>query len=379
LKVPLAEQPIVKDKWFHQERFPHPKIPGEKILLETTVLTYPTIEDHYVRSSARILFGGSKANSQERYPDPEVQGGHIALIAPNNNKVHRTPNSLDRIHASLPKQVAYNQRVLSAEEEVAGINCDIADFLSNLSANPSEPVIVCVNAESGLKRREQHLAGQLLIQGDRKMTATNKVPEGITNDADSATLAGVAEAVEWTHALEEDMEKRVTRRIVIYPTTLTEFTRVLSGEQSNIVDGHEIAYNRISAAYTKYQVAPVFSSADSVPAEEVDPAKVSLWMHTAAQVSVGGRSQVLENRPDVCNFESDSDNEYHGESLKGMYTLEVPVDAKGQPILAKCRLTPTQNEIIRLPAVLKSSSRRQSSSDYTSTSGSESEDSVDEF
>jgi hypothetical protein len=65
--------------------------------------------------------------------------------------------------------------------------------------------------------------------------------------------------------------------------------------------------------------------------------------------------------------------------LKGVYTKDVPLDDKGHPILAKCKLTPTQNEIIRLAAALKARSRSRSSSDYTSTSGSESEDSVDEF
>jgi hypothetical protein len=64
------------------------------------------------------------------------------------------------------------------------------------------------------------------------MTATNKSFEGMTNDADSATLAGVAEAVEWTHGLEDGLPKRVTRRIVIYPPTLTEFSRVISGDFS---------------------------------------------------------------------------------------------------------------------------------------------------
>jgi hypothetical protein len=27
------------------------------------------------------------------------------------------------------KQVAYNQRAIEAEDEIAGINCDVADFL----------------------------------------------------------------------------------------------------------------------------------------------------------------------------------------------------------------------------------------------------------
>jgi hypothetical protein len=75
----------------------------------------------------RILLGGRQ---QERYDDPEVQGGRTALIASNNNIVQRPPNSLDRMHASYSKQVAYNQRVLSAEDEIAGINSEAAGFLS---------------------------------------------------------------------------------------------------------------------------------------------------------------------------------------------------------------------------------------------------------
>jgi hypothetical protein len=112
------------------------------------------LPDQYVPNSAQILLGG---RLQERYDDPEVQGGRIALIASNNNIVQKPPNSLDRMHASLPKQVAYNQRVLSAENEIAGINCDIGEFLSQMSANPTEPVIICVNAGESLKRHEQHL------------------------------------------------------------------------------------------------------------------------------------------------------------------------------------------------------------------------------
>jgi hypothetical protein len=95
------------------------------------------------------------------------------------------------------------------------------------------------------------------------MTATNKPFEGMTNDADSATLAGVAEAVELTHVLEDGLPKRVTRRIVISPPTLAEFSGVLSGDFSNIEDGREVAYQRISAACSKYVAAPAFYSADS--------------------------------------------------------------------------------------------------------------------
>jgi hypothetical protein len=132
-----------------------------------------------------------------------------------------------------------------------------------MSANPDEPIVVCVNSEAGLKRHEECIGGQLWIQGNRQITATNKVFEGMSNDTDSATLAGITEAVEWTHVLEEAQELRSTRRIVIYPPTSTEFTRVLSGDTSNLEEGHEIAYQRISTACSKYSAPPEFYSADS--------------------------------------------------------------------------------------------------------------------
>jgi hypothetical protein len=60
-------------------------------------------------------------------------------------------------------------------------------------------------------------------------------------------------------------------------------------------------------------------------------------MHTAAQISTGGRKQVLEDGADVCNSESDSENEDHGEDLKGMYK-HIPLDSNGCPIDARHRL-----------------------------------------
>jgi hypothetical protein len=83
LDKPLAETPVPKDKWVSHE---------------AVVLTYPPMPDQYVPNSSQILLEG---HLQERYPDPEVQGGKIALIASNNNKVQRPPNSLDRMRAYL--------------------------------------------------------------------------------------------------------------------------------------------------------------------------------------------------------------------------------------------------------------------------------------
>jgi hypothetical protein len=163
LTTPLAEQPTVKDKWVSHV---------------ATVLTYPPVPNYQAEDFARILFRG---RLQERCPDPEVQGGKIGLIASKNNIVQRRPNSLDRMHASLPKQVAYNQRVLSAEDEIAGINTEVGSFLSKMSATADEPIVIFVNAGESLKRHEQHVGGQLWLQSDRQMTATNIQFDGMSN------------------------------------------------------------------------------------------------------------------------------------------------------------------------------------------------------
>jgi hypothetical protein len=73
-------------------------------------------------------------------------------------------------------------------------------------------------------------------------------------------------------------------------------------------------------------------------------------MHTAAQVSTGGRKHVLENGPDVCDSESDSENEDHGEVLSGMYTKDIPLDSNGCPIDARHKLSAEQASALRAQA-----------------------------
>jgi hypothetical protein len=107
---------------------------------------------------------------------------------------------------------------------------------------------------------------------------------------------------------------------------MTEFSRVLSGDSSNLAEGHEIAYEKIANACSKFEATPVFYSADSQHFGGIDPSTVPLWMHTAAQVSTGGRKQVLEDGADVCNSESDGEED-HGEELNGVYTDSVPEDS----------------------------------------------------
>jgi hypothetical protein len=108
--------------------------------------------DEQTRNAAALLFGG---RLQERYDDPEVQGGKISLIEVDKQSVQKPLNSLDHMRSSLMKQVAYNQRVFKAEEAIAGINCDVADFLPGMNPDPADPVIVCVNTGESMKRNEQ--------------------------------------------------------------------------------------------------------------------------------------------------------------------------------------------------------------------------------
>jgi hypothetical protein len=57
-----------------------------------------------------------------------------------------------------------------------------------------EPVYVCINSTQEMKD-EQAIAGQLWIQGNRHMTASNTVPEGMANTSESALLAAAGEAI----------------------------------------------------------------------------------------------------------------------------------------------------------------------------------------
>jgi hypothetical protein len=167
--------------------------------------TLPARPDEQIREEPRIIFGAGPW-LQERYPDPEVQRGKIALIAFKHDRAQKPPNFLNRMNSRYLKQVAYNDRVIEAEREVAAINCEAPIFLSEMTLDPAEPVIVCVNGSEEIRRGEEAVAGQLWIQGDRQMTASNTVQQGMANTRESAILSEAAEAVAWTHALEKDIE-----------------------------------------------------------------------------------------------------------------------------------------------------------------------------
>jgi hypothetical protein len=56
------------------------------------------------------------------------------------------------------KQVAYNDRIIEAEKEVAAINCEAAEFLAGMTLDPEEQVIICINCSEEMKRGEAAVA-----------------------------------------------------------------------------------------------------------------------------------------------------------------------------------------------------------------------------
>jgi hypothetical protein len=91
IKQSLAEEPIPKDKWFTPS--------------DLMAFSAPPLDQ--VQNEPAILFG-PECTLQERYPDPEVQGGKIALIAFKQKRAQKPPNDLDRMQSTLQKQIAYN-------------------------------------------------------------------------------------------------------------------------------------------------------------------------------------------------------------------------------------------------------------------------------
>jgi hypothetical protein len=132
------------------------------------------------------------------------------------------------------KQVAYNQRVLKAEDEIAGINCEIADFLNGFSLAAEDRVIICVNAGNSMKKHEAIIGGQFWQQEDRQMTAVNSIGEGMSNTRESAIMTGAVEAVAWKHANEPEDDPRLGSRMIVYPTDLPQLKEVLESGDPNV-------------------------------------------------------------------------------------------------------------------------------------------------
>jgi hypothetical protein len=235
------------------------------------------------------------------------------------------------MQSTFSKQVAYNQRVIDAEQSIAGINCGVPQFLEDMTAD--EPVFVCINSSEEMKREEQALAGQLWIQGDRQMTATNVPAPGMANTRDSALLSAAAEAVSWNHTSQPDTD-REGQRIIIFPKDLTQLEEFLTSTDPNVDpdDGHPIAYETILQESAKYKTPPLFVKEDSdyVTKDPLLSADVPEWLAKSRQVATGGRRRVLENGADVLNSSDEDDEKMVADKEHGMYTAGM--DPKAGPI-----------------------------------------------
>jgi hypothetical protein len=309
----------------------------------------------------------NKLTEVKRYPDPEVQGGKIALISFKQTRVQKPPNCLDHMQSRYLKQVAYNDRIIEAEKEVASINTDVPEFLSDMTLDPNDQLVICVNGSERMKRDEEAVAGQLWMQKDREtqkerqMTAYNLSYEGMANSRETAILTAVAEAVTWKHALELDGPRK-GQRVVIYPKELTQLDQVLSTGDPNIdsEDGHPIAYTTILQAAQSFERTPVFLREDheQITSDPTWSEEVPRWLNTAAKVATGSRRRVLEDGPDVMRSDDeDALKDEHGEELTGGY-------APGCASLEQARMTPEQAAAQRAAFASSESSTYSSAMGY---------------
>jgi hypothetical protein len=179
-KRPLAEEPCSKDRWYSET--------------DLMAFTFPATPDDEIGEIPNLIFGPGHG-LQERYADPEVQGGKIALIAAKQIRVQKPPSLLDHMQSRYLKQVAYNNRIIQAEMEIAAINADIPEFLCQMNLDPNDQVVIVTNGSEEMKKDEEAFAGQLWMQGDRHMTAANPVIHGDPTSRDAAILSAIYEAV----------------------------------------------------------------------------------------------------------------------------------------------------------------------------------------
>jgi hypothetical protein len=192
-----------------------------------------------------------------------------------------------------------------------------------------------------MKKGETAMAGQLWIQGERLMTASNPAFEGMSNTKESAVLSAAAEAVTWRNdALESPDPPRKGQRAVIYPKELTDFEQVLSTGNPNAgsEDGHPIAYQRVLSAAAAFECPSVFLKEDCESVVS-DPRKAELvpkWMCLAERDATGSRPRVLEDGPDTLSSDEDSEKDVEADVEKWMYTSEM------DPKLGPKKLSPQE-------------------------------------
>jgi hypothetical protein len=314
----------------------------------------PTIPDGEIGDIPSLIFGPDHW-LQERYDDPEVQGGKIALIAAKQIRVQKPPSFLDHMQSRYLKQVAYNDRIIQSEKEIAAINADIPEFLSQMNLDPNDQVVIVTNGSEEMKRDEEAFAGQLWMQSDRHMTAANPVIKGDPRSREAAILSAVYEAVSWRHSLENSIQgPRKGQRVVIYPKEITGLPQMLTSRNVVVdddVEDHSELYAAILAESDQFECPPLFmrEDCDQLTSHPVWATKIKEWMITAARVATGSRRRVLEDGPDVMNSDDeDSKKEEHGDKLTGMY-------ANGCSSFDQARLTEQQAQAQRASATFSGS------------------------
>jgi hypothetical protein len=235
------------------------------------------------------------------------------------------------MQSTFSKQVAYNQRILEAERDIAGFNCDVPHFLEDMTLE--EPGYVCINSSEEMDRDEQATAGQLWIQGNRHKAISNTVLKGMANTRDSALLYAAAEAVTWNHASQPD-EGRKGQRVVIFPKELVQLEAFLATSDPSVdpEDGHPLAYEAILRESAKYETPPLFVKEDSdfVANDLILSANMPEWLAISRQVATGGRRRVLEDGNDVMSSSDEDDPLMKPDKERKMYTPGM--DPKAGPI-----------------------------------------------
>jgi hypothetical protein len=234
--------------------------------------------------------------------------------------------------------VKVGREILEAEHEIAGINCDVADFVSGMTLDPQDQLVICVNGSEEMKRNERAVGGQLWMQGDRTMTASNTVLDGMPNTKEAAILSAAAEAVTWRNEALELEGSRKGQRVVIYPKELTQLNAVLSTGDPSIdsENGHPIAYTRILQESQKYDRPPLFLREDS---DQIinDPAMsehVPMWLCMAERVETGSRRRVLEDGADTVKSDDEAVEDVVPDEEHNMYTAEMD-PKKGPKVLSQ--------------------------------------------
>jgi hypothetical protein len=195
-----------------------------------------------------------------------------------------------------------------------------------------EPVFVCINSSEEMKREEQAIAGQLWVQGDRQMTASNIAPQGMANTRESAHLYAAAEAVTWNHASQPDSPRK-GQRVVIFPKDLPQLDEFLvtCDPNADSEDGHSLAYEAILRESQKFETTPLFlrEDCDMVVNDPLLAANVPEWLPKSRQVATGNSRRVLEDGADVMSSSDEDDPKMKPDELTGVYTAEM--DPKAGP------------------------------------------------